>query len=207
MKGYKLKILTHKKDGEVVKPGDKIYTFKGDLREVLKLERLILNILQRMSGIATATKTLSTGHHVLVAATRKTPWGLLDKKAVVVGGGGSHRLGLYDWILIKDNHLRITGFNFKRPKNFWEIEVDQENDLAKALALRPDAIMFDNFSPEKIKKMINQVRKKYPKIIFEASGMINEKTIKSYAKTGVDVVSVGAITHSVKALDLSLHIL
>jgi len=207
LKDYKLKILTHKKDGDKVKSGDKIYTFKGDIKEVLKLERLVLNILQRMSGIATATKALSQGHNVLITATRKTPWGLLDKKAVTVGGGGSHRLGLYDWILVKDNHLRINNFNFDKPKKFWEIEVDKEQDLSKALPLKPNVIMFDNFSPEKIKKNIKQIRKKYPQIIFEASGMINEKTIKAYAKTGVDIVSVGAITHSVKALDLSLHIL
>lgn len=207
LKNYKLKILVHKKDGDKVKSGDKIYTFKGDIKEVLKLERLVLNILQRMSGIATTTKALSHGHNVLIVATRKTPWGLLDKKAVVVGGGGSHRLGLYDWILVKDNHLRINNFNFEKPKTFWEIEIDNEKDLPKALAMKPNVIMFDNFSPEKIKKNIKQIRKKYPHIIFEASGMINQKTIRAYSKTGVDIVSVGAITHSVKALDLSLHIL
>ena len=191
-----------------IEKGDAIIKLVGGIKTILKLERTILNILQRMSGIATQTAHLvKLCPHVLICPTRKTQWGLLDKKAVTVGGGGTHRLGLYDWILIKDNHLKISNFEFRILNKFWEIEVKNEKELKKAIALKPDVIMFDNFKPNQIKKLIKILHEKHPQIIFEASGGINEETIKNYSQTGVDVISLGALTHSTKALDISLDII
>jgi nicotinate-nucleotide pyrophosphorylase (carboxylating) len=177
-----------------------------------------------MSGIATKTHELvrMTGGKVLICSTRKTLWGLLDKKAVTVGGGGTHRLGLYDWMLVKDNHLEISDFSLRpelRPRgfqisDFYEIEVKNEKELKKALLLKPGAIMLDNFKSKNIKQILSAKggpasgwKKHYPNIIIEASGMINEHNIRQYAKSGVDVISIGALTHSAKALDISLDIL
>jgi len=208
LKSCKLEVISYKKGGDRIEKGDAIIKLVGGIKTILKLERTILNILQRMSGIATQTAHLvKLCPHVLICPTRKTQWGLLDKKAVTVGGGGTHRLGLYDWILIKDNHLKISNFEFRILNKFWEIEVKNEKELKKAIALKPDVIMFDNFKPNQIKKLIKILHEKHPQIIFEASGGINEETIKNYSQTGVDVISLGALTHSTKALDISLDIL
>jgi len=221
LKSCELEVISYKKGGDKIKNGDTVLKLTGGVKTILKLERTILNILQRMSGIATQTARLTKlCPRVLICPTRKTQWGLLDKKAVTVGGGGTHRLGLYDWILIKDNHLKISNFEFSRrevrdpnftskqiPHSFWEIEVKNEKELKKAIALKPDVIMFDNFKPNQIKKLIKTLHKTHPQIIFEASGGINEETIKNYSQTGVDVISLGALTHSTKALDISLDII
>jgi len=210
IKKYKIHVTKYKKDGDAIKKAQKILQIKGKIKNILKLERTILNILQRMSGIATQTNKLTklTGNKILICPTRKTQWGLLDKKAVTLGGGGTHRLGLHDWILIKDNHLKISDFRFQI-SDFYEIEVKNKKEFKQALEKNPGAIMLDNMKPEQISaiggpasgwKTIN------PNIILEASGGINETNISEYAKSGVDIISIGALTHSVKALDISLDI-
>jgi len=206
LKTYNLKSITYKLDGTQIKKGTKLFTIKGGIKDILRIERTILNLLQRMSGIATQTHKLvqKVGKDVLVLPTRKTQWGLVDKKAITLGGGGTHRLGLYDWILIKDNHLKHTS-HFPLPtSHFWEIECKTKKQVLKFTKLDPDAIMFDNFTPQEIKKILKQIGK--TNIIFEASGGITEKNIIEYAKTGVDVISLGSLTHSVKSLDISLNI-
>lgn len=209
--GYRIQVTGYKKDGGRVKKGDKIIKLTGNIKTILKLERTILNILQRMSGIATETARLSKlCPNILICPTRKTQWGLLDKKAVTVGGGGTHRLGLYDWILVKDNHIKCTNYEMNtklRTTKFWEIEVKNKKELKKALILKPNAIMLDNMMPKQIKNILKILKKTHIDIIFEASGMINEHNIKQYAKSGVDVISLGALTHSAKALDICLDIL
>ena len=182
---------------------------KGKIKDILKLERTILNILQRMSGIATTTNNIINKNkksQALIVPTRKTQWGLLDKRAVSLGGGGTHRLGLYDWILIKDNHIKISNFKFQI-SNFFEIEVKNEKELKLALTTKPDAIMLDNFSAKKIKQILKKYQKKLQKTIIEASGGINEKNISKYYNSNVDIISLGSLTHSVKSLDISLKII
>jgi len=206
----KLKAVSYKKDGEKIKKGQTILALNGTIKNILKVERTILNLMQRMSGIATLTNKLAskTKNKVLICSTRKTPLGLLDKKAVTVGGGGTHRLGLYDWILIKDNHLNLTeNCKLKAVSSFWEIEIKNKNEALKFSKLNPGAIMFDNMKPNQIINIIQILNKDYTNIIFEASGGINEKNILEYAKTGVDIISLGYLTHSSKALDLSLEII
>ena len=204
---YSLQLTAFTKDGNKIKKDEKIIKLSGNIKTILKLERTILNILQRMSGIATQTNKLTTKNSPLLCPTRKTQWGLLDKKAVVLGGGGTHRLGLYDWILIKDNHLKITNFQLLIFKKFYEVECKDEKQVFEFAKLNPGAIMLDNMKPKKIKKLVPQIRKINPNIILEASGGITEKNIKGYQKTGVDVISLGSLTHSTKVLDLSLNIL
>ncbi|MFA6427071.1 MAG: carboxylating nicotinate-nucleotide diphosphorylase [Candidatus Magasanikbacteria bacterium] len=207
---YGLRLTTYKKDENIIKKGTKIMKITGGIKDILKIERAILNLLQRMSGIATQTNKLVkiTKNKVLICPTRKTQWGLLDKKAVTLGGGGTHRLGLYDWILIKDNHLKqISNFKFQI-SNFWEIEAKTKKQVDQFIKLKPSALMFDNFQPKDIKNILQKYKKNITNtIIFEASGGITEKNIVEYAKTGVDVISLGSLTHSTKALDISLDIL
>lgn len=204
---YTLHVTRYTKDGAKIKKGNRILKLTGGIKDILKIERTILNLMQRMSGIATQTNKLVkiTKNKVLICPTRKTQWGLLDKRAVTFGGGGTHRLGLYDWILIKDNHIKLSRPPFLVPRSrFWEIEAKTERQVNDFIKLKPSALMFDNFKPEKIKKIIKRIGK--TDIIFEASGGITEKNIAEYAKTGVDVISLGSLTHSSKALDISLDI-
>ncbi|MFH1292270.1 MAG: carboxylating nicotinate-nucleotide diphosphorylase [bacterium] len=191
-------------DGSVVKKGDVLCKLQAPIKDILKLERTILNLLQRMSGIATQTANLfkETKGKVLVCPTRKTQWGLLDKKAVTVGGGGTHRLGLYDFILIKENHLKASS-DFQPPESFWEIEVESIEQARQMAKLNPGAMMFDDFTPDDIKKAIQQID---GGIIFEASGGIDQNNIQDYINTGVDIISLGSLTHSTKALDIGLYI-
>ena len=224
IKGYRLQVIGYRKDGDKIKRGNKILKLTGHIKTILKLERAILNLLQRMSGIATETARLTKlCPNVLVCSTRKTPLGLLDKKAVIVGNGGTHRLGLYDWILVKDNHIKCANYEMStklparhastavvaggRTTKFWEIEVTSDVEFKKALNWKPDAIMLDNFKPKDVKNILNRYSEDIKNIIIEASGGISEKNIVEYAKTGVDVISLGALTHSAKALDISLDIL
>lgn len=206
-------------DGHRVKFGDIALYVRGKIHSILKAERLVLNVMQRMSGIATRTaeyvKELE-GTNTKVLDTRKTTPLLrfLEKKAVVLGGGVNHRFGLYDMILIKDNHVDYAGsitqavnnaLRYKKEKGInipIEIEVRNFEELQELLACEGvDRVMFDNFSPEDVKKAVSLVA---GKIVTEASGGIDLSTIRSYALAGVDFVSVGALTHSVKSLDLSL---
>ncbi|OGH79076.1 MAG: nicotinate-nucleotide diphosphorylase (carboxylating) [Candidatus Magasanikbacteria bacterium RIFCSPLOWO2_12_FULL_47_9b] len=218
LRRFPVTLTLHKVDKARVKKNERIMTIKGLAQDILQLERTVLNILQRMSGIATMTDALvqQMNSKALLCSTRKTQWGLLDKKAVVIGGGGTHRLGLYDFPLVKDNHITLMDEKrkyilfekLKKQKNFWEIEVKNKKQIFEFLPLMPGAIMFDNFKPNDIAAILPQL-KAQPRckdIIFEASGGISEKNISAYAMTGVDIISVGALTHSVKALDMSLDI-
>ena len=212
-------------DGAHVKPGDIAFRVYGKELSLLQIERTMLNVMQRMSGVATtANKYQSiidgTGCHVL--DTRKTTPGLryLEKEAVFIGGGMNHRIGLFDMILLKDNHVDFAGgitAALTRAKNYCqekgkdlriEIETRNEDEIREALATNiPDRIMLDNFNPERTKGAVEIIRtweKKNGKHIeIESSGGITIDTIRSYAETGVDFVSVGALTHSIKSLDMS----
>ena len=215
-----------KKDGDKIKKGEKLLELKGNARTILGFERLFLNILQRMSGIATTSYELNQkiGNKVKIAATRKTLWSYLDKKAVTVGGGLSHRLNLEDGILIKDNHLAISksissSLNSANNKSrFVEIEVETKEQaliaaktiasIQKTNSKSQFAIMFDKINPKEIKKIILEIRKldNTEEILFEASGNITSKNIMEYKNCGVDIISMGSPTHSVKSLDISLEI-
>ena len=206
-------------DGDAIKPGDIAFEISGSARSILTTERLILNCMQRMSGIATQTKSivkLIEGTNTTLLDTRKTTPGLrfLEKWAVKIGGGQNHRFGLYDMIMIKDNHVDFAGgikqaleavqkYKLSKKLNLKvELEVRNEKELDEALAIGGfDRVMLDNFSPEQIKLVLPKI----PNTIeTEASGGITLETIRNYAETGVQFISVGALTHSVKSLDLSL---
>jgi len=215
LNSFNIQIDFLKQDGDDILNKDVVLTLRGPVQDILKVERTMLNLLQRMSGIATHTKNFvnKIPNTVLLCSTRKTQWGLLDKRAVTLGGGGTHRLGLYDFVLIKDNHLPyITDIEAKakelNKKNmFWEIEADTAEQVRTFAELSPSAIMFDNFSPEEITPLVNELNETHPDIILEASGGINEHTIANYGKTGVDIISMGSLTHSVMSLDIGLDIL
>lgn len=207
-------------DGAVVKKGDVVFTVEGNSQKLLTAERLVLNIMQRMSGIATHTHELMQlckGTSAKVIDTRKTTPGFrfFEKWAVVIGGGANHRYGLFDMILIKDNHIDFAGgivpaidathAYLKKTKKKLKIEVEVRSlDDIKAVLKRGgvDRILIDNFSPAATKKALKLIGKS--KVETESSGGINARNIRDYAKTGVDFISVGALTHHVKSLDLSL---
>ena len=207
-------------DGEKVKAGDIVAEVEGKASSILTGERTALNFLQRMSGIATLTnKFVEEVNHTKakILDTRKTVPGmrLLDKEAVRLGGGKNHRIGLFDMFLIKDNHIEIAGsitnavkackkFQQKKNSNF-KIEVETKNldEVKEALACNVDIIMLDNFNTEMMKKAVILIN---GKCLVEASGNINLNNVKEVAETGVDFISVGALTHSVKALDISLEV-
>lgn len=207
------------KDGSLVKKGDIVLEVKGKSQSILIAERLVLNCMQRMSGIATKTRLmvdLCKGTTAQVIDTRKTTPNLrgLEKWAVVLGGGANHRIGLYDMILIKDNHIDyaggikqaiLTANNYvkaRRKKLKIEIEARDLNEVDQILAVgKVDRIMLDNFSYSDLRKAVKKINGKYET---EASGGITEKTIARYAACGVDYISVGALTHHIKSLDLSL---
>lgn len=210
-----IRVRAHAEDGGRVKKNDIILTLSGNAATLLLYERAILNLLQRMSGIATVTQTLmrKINHRALLCPTRKTPWGMLDKKAVAVGGGGTHRLGLGDWALVKENHLALLDSlsGLAQLKGFWEVEVETQHQALDVLHYAPDAVLFDNFSlsslPETIKKMSSQLlatKNRLP--ILEASGGITAENIAQYGATGVDIISMGSLTQSTPVLDLSLLI-
>ncbi|MDY4415051.1 carboxylating nicotinate-nucleotide diphosphorylase [Selenomonas sp.] len=208
---------TRLEDGVKLTPGTIIAAVHGSARAVLTGERLALNLLQHMSGVATRTHELAAiaaPYGAKLVDTRKTTPGLrlLDKYAVRVGGGANHRLGLYDAILIKDNHIKVAGSiqeALKRAHEYAghmmkiEIEVESLEGVEEALAGKADAIMLDNMAPEAMAKAVKLIDHR---AIVEASGGINEETIEAVAKSGVDVISVGALTHSVKALDISMDV-
>lgn len=210
--------FTHKlKDGAWVEPGTVIAEVEGDARAILTGERLALNFLQRMSGIATRTAALVEKvklYPVRVVDTRKTTPGLrmLEKYAVRVGGGFNHRYGLYDAVLIKDNHIKVAGGitqailaarqNIPHTVKI-EVEVEDLAGVNEALEARADVIMLDNMDQSKMREAVKLVD---GRALVEASGGINEETIIAAAKSGVDLVSIGALTHSIKSLDISLDI-
>ena len=206
-------------DGDRVKPGDVAFYVSGGLRSLLQAERILLNIMQRMSGVATQTafyvKHLE-GLHTKVLDTRKTTPGMrvLDKMAVKIGGGENHRMGLFDMILLKDNHIDFAGgirqavdgakkYLQERGKNIpIECEVRSLEDIDEVFAAGGvDRIMFDNFTPEMTREAVKKVAGRCET---ESSGGITLETMRSYAECGVDFISVGALTHQIRSLDMSL---
>ena len=216
IKGCNVKIL--KKDGSRIKPNQTIMTITGNAGKILTCERTALNLLTRMSGIATQTNELvkKIPKKTKLYATRKTAPGLryFDKEAVEIGGGKKHRLRLDEMVMIKDNHIAVGNSLLslikKAKKKYKKFEVEVENTSDAVLAAKEGAtiIMLDNFSPTQIKKTIKLLKnqKLRNKIMLEASGGINSKNISKYGKTGVDIISVGSITNSVKGIDMSLEI-
>lgn len=214
-----LKVDVFIEDGAHVKPGDVAFVVTGKVQSLLQTERLVLNLMQRMSGIATITNKyvkLLEGTKTKVLDTRKTTPGLrmLEKQAVKIGGGENHRIGLFDMILLKDNHVDFAGGiknAITRAKQYLkeknkdlkiEIEVRNFEELNEALNVGGvDRIMLDNFTVEDTRKAVEIVN---GRVELESSGGITFETIRDYAVTGVDYVSVGALTHSVKSLDMSL---
>ena len=214
-----LKFEKIRSDGDAVAYGDIVFKVSGNSRSILATERLVLNFMQRMSGIATKTHYLSgiiEEYNTTLLDTRKTTPGIreIEKWAVRIGGGVNHRMGLYDMIMLKDNHIDYAGgvskaieathdYLEKNNQNLKiEIEVRSEEELKEVLqSKRVDRIMLDNFTPSRI----IEVKDLIPSDIeIEASGGIDEDTLLDYAKTGVDFISMGALTHSVKSLDMSL---
>ncbi|HSW97649.1 MAG TPA: carboxylating nicotinate-nucleotide diphosphorylase [Candidatus Saccharimonadales bacterium] len=214
-------------DGSVVSPNEVILSLSGTNTELLAFERVFVNILGRMSGIATASRDAMScvaTKQPLIAATRKTPWMLLDKKAVAVGGGLTHRLHLADWPMIKDNHLKIAGEHSQTPiqdaiqkmihanSNFFEIEVEtlQEAKIAvktfenhnkeKTIAM---GILLDNFNCKNASHCAS-ILLEYENIIVEASGNITRGNLSEWAETGVDILSIGSLTHSSPNFDFSM---
>lgn len=219
-KNISVKVLL--KDGRKVKKGDVAFVVEGNTQTLLTAERLVLNIMQRMSGIATKTKYLQTlckGTKTKVIDTRKTTPGFrfFEKWAVVIGGGANHRYGLFDMILIKDNHIDFSGgiveainaankyLTDKKMKLSIEVETRNLDDVKKVLKRGGvQRIMLDNYTPAQTKEAVKLINGRFE---VESSGGITEKTISEYAKCGVDFISVGSLTHHVKSLDLSLKAL
>ncbi|MBC7865449.1 MAG: carboxylating nicotinate-nucleotide diphosphorylase [Bacteroidia bacterium] len=217
----KIKFKKILKDGSPVKFGDIAFTVEGNMQKLLVGERLVLNIMQRMSGIATNTTRLLQicyGTKAKIIDTRKTTPGFrfFEKWAVLIGGGSNHRYGLFDMILIKDNHIDFAGgitkavsksaeyLKKKKKKLKIECEARSINDVNEILKVGGvDRILLDNFSPAQTKHAIEVIN---GKIETESSGGINEKNIRLFAETGVDFISVGALTHHVNALDMSLKV-
>ena len=212
-----LKCKSLKEDGERVSNGDDVFKVKGKIKSILKAERVALNFLQRMSGISTKAYDISKlveGLDVRVVDTRKTTPGLrlFEKYAVAKGGLFNHRFNLSDAVMIKDNHIEAIGsitdavhIARKNISHTIKIEVEVKNliELREALDSKADIIMLDNMTAEDMKKAVEIANKK---AIIEASGNITEENIRSVAETGVDVISIGALTHSYKSMDLSLNI-
>jgi len=219
LKGCNVKII--KKDGAKLKTNQIILQISGNAGTVLSCERTALNLLSRMSGIATQTNFLVSKIRKIntktkLYSTRKTAPGLrfFDKEAIMIGGGHKHRMSLNDMVMIKDNHLLVTNSmegiikNARKRHKHVEVEVENQRDTILAASSGATIVMLDNFSPVQIKKTITALQKKKLRntVKLEASGGINSKNISAYAKTGVDIISVGSITNSVKGLDLSLEV-
>ncbi|AYD46604.1 carboxylating nicotinate-nucleotide diphosphorylase [Arachidicoccus soli] len=215
------KFISIKKDGDAMKMGEVAFEVEATMRTILSCERLVLNCMQRMSGIATLTHQyveILKGFHTKILDTRKTTpnFRLLEKEAVRIGGGINHRFALYDMIMLKDNHIDFCGgiekaidkaFNYTKEKNLsLKIEVETRNleDVKKVCSSgkgKVSRIMLDNFSPAEIREALVVINHEFET---EASGGINLETVESYAATGVDYVSIGGLIHQAKSLDLSL---
>lgn len=212
-----LKMTVFIGDGAHVKPGDVAFEVEGKVRSLLQTERVMLNIMQRMSGIATQTAKYQQrleGLKTKVLDTRKTTPGMrmLEKEAVRIGGGCNHRIGLFDMILIKDNHVDFAGgikqaveaarkYCAEKGKNLKiELEVRNEDEIRQALEAGVDRIMLDNFTPERTREAVKLIN---GAVEIESSGGITLDTLRDYGECGVDFISVGALTHSVKGLDMS----
>ncbi len=238
LRGFGVYVQFEKKDGEAIESGNVVLRAEGSRARLLALERVSLNLVQRMSGIATATRRLEAmvrrrSAATRIVATRKTPWGLLDKRAVHLGGGGTHRLSLGDAIVIKNNHLALLAgreedaapeairraWNFRAQAAFIEAEVRSEAAaLSAARTFRrmreessedyPCLVMLDNMTPEEISGVLSALERENLRdaTLIEASGGISEGNAEEYAACGVDAISVGALTHSARALDLCQRI-
>lgn len=209
----------YKKDGESMSAGETAFEIQAKVHTILQCERLVLNCMQRMSGIATLTKKYTDklkGYHTRLLDTRKTTpnFRLLEKEAVRIGGGVNHRMGLYDMVMLKDNHIDYSGgieqavvkaYDYvqqKKPGLKIEIETRTIDDVKKVLATgKADRIMLDNFTPAQLKEALGLIN---GKVETEASGGINLENVTAYAETGVDFVSVGAVIHHAVSVDLSL---
>jgi nicotinate-nucleotide pyrophosphorylase (carboxylating) len=215
-----LQVTVDAVDGTAVQPGDVAMTLRGSARSILTAERTALNFMQRLSGVATVTRRYvravqGTGARVI--DTRKTTPGMraLEKAAVVAGGGTNHRFGLHDMVMIKDNHIAAAGgitaaVDAVRRRNDRGLKVEVEtttlDQVREALAAGADRIMFDNMSWPLMHEAVELVRAADPRPETEASGGITLETIHAYAETGVDFISIGALTHSAPSLDLSLQL-
>jgi nicotinate-nucleotide pyrophosphorylase (carboxylating) len=222
---FSIKTVIEKFDGEHIFADDTVMEMEGDARTILSIERTVLNILMRMSGITTITRELvdivgNVDNRVIIAGTRKTTPGLqiFEKEAIRLGGGDTHRFRLDDSVLIKDNHLAIVGSvrkaveKAKKYVSFTkkvEIEVESIDDALEAVISGADIVMLDNMNPSEVTDVVNALINKNlrEKILIEVSGGINPDNIAYYAETGVDVISTGYITHSARSLDMSLEIL
>jgi nicotinate-nucleotide pyrophosphorylase (carboxylating) len=225
----RFEIISHPEifDGVRVKKGQQLAVIRHNAAAILSCERVILNLMQRMSGIATITdeyvraiakiKTGKTKTKTRILDTRKTIPGLraLDKYAVVCGGGVNHRLNLQDGILIKNNHISLGGglpmalaaaLKGRKTGQMVQVEVRSQQELDEAIAGGAESILIDNMTPAAVKKGVKQIRASLPTIPIEASGNMNLKTVPAYAAAGVDFISVGALTHSAVAVDLSMRI-
>jgi nicotinate-nucleotide pyrophosphorylase (carboxylating) len=223
---FSIKARPMVKDGDKIKKKQRLFLLEGMSRDILVVERTAINLLSRMSGISTLTaqyaaKAASANPKIRIAATRKTTpmFGFFEKRAVAVGGGDTHRLGLYDLVLIKDNHLRLfkdsvasvlkaarkeTSFSHKI-----EIEAKKIEDAFIAAEYGADIVMLDNMSVSEVKRAVAGLERKglRARVLLEVSGGINLENICDYAKTGVDILSIGRLTHSAPSLDISLEIL
>ena len=219
LEGDPVAVAAHAADGEPLGTGQSVASFVGPLRSILVAERTLLNFLQRLSGVATLTRRYAdavAGTKAVVLDTRKTTpgWRLLEKYAVRQGGGHNHRVGLADGILIKDNHLAGLGLGAiataARAARAGaagltvEVEVDTLTQLREALAESPDIVLLDNMPPSVLREAVAMRDSLAPHVLLEASGGVNLVTVRAIAETGVDRISVGALTHSAPALDLAL---
>lgn len=229
----RIQVKVLKKDGDKIRKGSKILELRGKEKDLLRIERSALDLLQRMSGIATLTYSTihSINSRIPIAPTRKTQWRYLDKKAVFVGKGLTHRLALWESILIKDNHLRALekegvesivevaikrAWKRRKTANFIEIEVGNLKQALDAGRMfktlnkgsYPCLVMLDNIPPKKISAIIEKLKKEklFGHVLLEASGGITPRNVKNYINTGVDVISMGFLTHSSHALDIKQYI-
>lgn len=207
-------------DGVRVRKGQAVAVIRGNARSILACERVTLNLLQRMCGIATETRKYVDavkGTGTIILDTRKTVPGLrlLDKYAVSCGGGHNHRMDLADGVLIKNNHISLGGgvakvlalaMRLRKPGQKIQVEVRSVEELNQALAGGADSLLFDNMTPSEAKNAVKIARRHSAKIPIEASGGMTLETVRKYAQTGVNYISVGALTHSVAAIDLSMRI-
>lgn len=214
---HRIEVTLHKKDGDLVTTGEIIATVQGPITSLLTAERVVLNVIQRMSGVATMTRKAVTAlgsNHTRICDTRKTMPGLrmFDKYAVVCGGGYNHRFGLYDGVMIKDNHIAFAGSITKAVTAVKEqlghmvkveVETETEEQVLEAVSAGADIIMFDNRTPEEVREYCKLVPSA---IVTEASGGITMENVANYGQIGVDYISLGLLTHSVKALDISFNI-
>jgi len=218
---YGVEVICEVQDGKQVHPSDILLSLNGPAKKILLVERTALNIIGRMSGIATTTKKLndiliSENPRCKIAGTRKTVPGLriLDKKAIALGGGDPHRSGLSDGILIKDNHLTLVGLKeaILRVKNAStyrkiEVEVETPSDALVAAKEGADILLLDNMTPEQARDTITELKNAglRDRVVIELSGGINERTLREYARTGADLISMGALTHTVTNFSVNLE--